>query len=702
MLRLRTCVHYSVLLLVLAALVPTPAAAVGRPSGAQFSAVEATAAARLGRTNATVPKGRAPFYTEGSSWVTTEVQRWNAGFLPGGLWYEYQRSGETSWATAARSRQAGLKSLATYRGTPDIACILLNTYARAYRLTGDEHAKDVALAGASNLAGRYVGTIGAVRAHGTGDSFRTIVDQLMNTELLFWAADNGGDPAWRTMATRHALRTAADFQRPDGSTYHYVTYNVKSGAVLKKGTIAGASDRSTWSRGHAWFIYGMAAGYRETGDARLLAAARKATDYWVAHVPADGVPYWDFDDPAAPNCPRDSSAAAIAASAFVELSTLDPASTRRNTYLSLAEKTIGTLSSPEYLNSDSKSLAVLSHGTYYHPGGKQDHGTIWGDYFFREALMRLGSKVRRVDGPDRFAVAVRASQLRFPSSDCVVLASGEQYADALSSSSLAGVNHAPLLLTRQRTITSSTRAEVVRLGAKRVIIVGGRGTVGDEVVAALRRLPGVTVERISGADRYELSARVATRVLKDPASHGQVFVTRGDVFADALSVSPVAWANAAPVLLTRPSALPLSARAVLGGSNVTTVTVVGGEGSVSRHVAAEIGSLTHRAPQRIAGRNRYDTATAFATWATNTGLATSKAVGVATGANFPDALAGGSAIGSANGVILLTEGRRLTPATRAWLRSHRTDESAATIYGGPSSVSEPVEFAIDQVVTFDR
>jgi len=692
----------AVLALLILALAPVGASALPRRFSADLVAVEDTAAVKLGRTDATTPLDLAPFYVAEGVWKTTELTRWNSGFLPGSLWFEYQRSGEASWATAAKARQARLDSLVTYRGTPDIACISLNSHVRAYRLTGDARSKQLALVAAENLAKRYSPIIGMARAHGTGTSFRTIVDQLMNTELLFWAADNGGNPAWRSMATSNTVRTALDFQRPDGGTYHFATYDTTTGALLDRGTIQGYSADSTWSRGQAWFIYGMTAGFRETGDVRLLNAVRRAVDYWESRVPADKVPYWDFDDPAIPSAPRDSSAAAITASALIELSTLDPDPARRVEYRALAEDTLESLSSDEYMNSELESVSVLDHGTYLAARGWSDHGTIWGDYFFREALMRLGTRAQRVDGTDRYQVAVRACQLRFATANTVVLTSGEEYADGLSASSLAGLYNAPILLTRAKSIPKATLAEIARLGADRVVIVGGPGTVGDEVFSAVDALSGVDVERISGANRYDVAAKVAAIVLSDPSSSGRVFVARGDGYADALAVSPLAWSSRSPVLLTRPTDIPRAVRSVLASDAVRSVVVVGGEGSVSEHELEEIEELSDVEPTRVGGKTRFDTASELAEWAVRNRVVAGDTVGIATGAGFPDALASGAAMGSVGGVILLTEPDRLTGATRDWLRAHRSASSEVTIYGGPATIREPVESYVDRIVTFGR
>ncbi len=137
--------------------------------------------------------------------------------------------------------------------------------------------------------------------------------------------------------------------RADGSTFHQVIYNPTTGAVQSKGTAQGYRNDSTWSRGQAWAIYGFTLTYRETGDARFLATARATADYFLGHLPADHVPYWDFQAPGIPNGPRDSSAAATAASGLIEQSQLEPDPERQQRYLDGARKILVALSQPPYL-----------------------------------------------------------------------------------------------------------------------------------------------------------------------------------------------------------------------------------------------------------------------------------------------------------------------------------------------------------------
>jgi hypothetical protein len=176
--------------------------------------------------------------------------------------------------------------------------------------------------------------------------------------------------------------------RPDGSTYHVVNYDPATGAMKSKATAQGYSAGSTWSRGQAWAIYGFTMTYRETGDTRFLETARKTADYFISHLPDDHVPYWDFQAPGIPNEPRDSSAAAIAASALLELSRLENDAGRSSRYQASARDILASLSSSAYLSEGTSNQAILLHGTRHKPHNSYDTGLIWGDYYFLEGLLR--------------------------------------------------------------------------------------------------------------------------------------------------------------------------------------------------------------------------------------------------------------------------------------------------------------------------
>jgi unsaturated chondroitin disaccharide hydrolase len=207
----------------------------------------------------------------------------------------------------------------------------------------------------------------------------------MNLELLLWGAENGGNPDWKRMALNHALTNLRDAVRPDGSTYHIVDYDPATGQVRRKETLQGFADESTWARGQAWAIYGYTMVYRYTRDPRMLAAAQKVTEYYLARLPPDLVPNWDFD---APRQQKDSSTAAVVAAALLELSGYVD-SPARERYLDTALRTLDVLSSRDYLAEGTNDPGILLHGVHDLPAMKYvDTALIYGDYYFVEGVLR--------------------------------------------------------------------------------------------------------------------------------------------------------------------------------------------------------------------------------------------------------------------------------------------------------------------------
>ncbi|HRX87686.1 MAG TPA: hypothetical protein P5572_21885, partial [Phycisphaerae bacterium] len=165
-------------------------------------------------------------------------------------------------------------------------------------------------------------------------------------------------------------------------------FDTATGAFIRNGTFNGYAVNSTWSRGQAWGIHGFTTVYRETHDPQFLTAAKRMADYFIAHVPADRVPPWDFDAPGASE-PRDSSAAAIAASGLLELGHVAPDAADRAYYRAAGEDILKSLCTDAYLSNGVASAGVLLHGTYNKNFNQAiDASLIWGDYYLMQALAR--------------------------------------------------------------------------------------------------------------------------------------------------------------------------------------------------------------------------------------------------------------------------------------------------------------------------
>jgi unsaturated chondroitin disaccharide hydrolase len=351
-----------------------------------------------------IPTNQYPKATTNGPWrlvSNTANFDWVQGFFPGQLWLMYEQGRDPFWRTKADAWTRNLevqKSNTDIRQlTHDLGFKFMTSFGQAYRLTGDDYYRQVMLTAATSLARRFNSTVGVIDCCDWNDGtwhVPMVTDTMMNLELLFWGARNGGNAAWNDMALRHALKTASDMVRADGGTFHVVDYST-SGTILSRGTYQGYSDSSTWARGQAWAIYGFTMAYRYTRDPRMLQTAQKVTDYYLARLPADSIPNWDFNAPADQQ-QKDSSAAAIVASALQELSRYvsDPVVAQR--YRSAALVTLDSLSSPAYLApTTGGSPGILLHGVAFYktkikPTGEDiDKSLIYSDYFFVEAVSRF-------------------------------------------------------------------------------------------------------------------------------------------------------------------------------------------------------------------------------------------------------------------------------------------------------------------------
>lgn len=299
----------------------------------------------------------------------------------------------------------------------------------------------------------------------------------------------------------------------------------------------------------------------------------------------------------------------------------------------------------------------------------------------------------RAMGDTRYDTAVAVSQQSFDAAEAVVLATGEKFPDALSASGLAGQVKGPVLLTKPDTLLPQVRDEIARLGATKVYLIGGTGALSSNVASAVDALPGVSIERVQGADRYATAAEVARKIAALRGSAlSDAFLVRGDEYADGVAVSPYAYRQAMPVLLTMPNDLPAVTRSALSDLSVSDVWIAGGVGAVSNRVVGQLPSGT--TSHRMGGANRYATAATIAQTAVGNSWAVWTVVGVATGRNFPDALTGGVGIGKQKGVMLLTEPTVLSPETKTAIESNASEILKLSVIGGPGAVSAAVSNAI--------
>jgi unsaturated chondroitin disaccharide hydrolase len=327
----------------------------------------------------TLPDGSARDMT--SDW-------WCSGFFGGSLWYIYQFNHDQKWKEAAQKWTMAVEKEKYNTTTHDLGFMLYCPFGNGLRLTHNPEYKSIMLTGAKSLATRFNPKIGLIKSweNFSGYKYPVIIDNMMNLEFLFWAAKESGDKDFYNICITHADNTMKNHYRPDFSSYHVLCYG-ENGEILAKKTAQGAADESAWARGQAWGLYGYVVMYRETKDQKYLNFARNIANFYLnnPNLPADKVPYWDFSKPGEE---RDASAAAICASALLELSTYGGNDAR--TYYNSAVKMLESLSTPAYKAELGKNNHfILMHSTGHKPQKSEvDVPLIYADYYYLEGLLR--------------------------------------------------------------------------------------------------------------------------------------------------------------------------------------------------------------------------------------------------------------------------------------------------------------------------
>lgn len=327
-------------------------------------------------------------------------EEWTAGFWPGILWYDYQFTKDPQIKVEAEKYTSSLEFLShTPAYDHDLGFIVFSSYGNAYKLTGNADYKRVILQTADTLATLFNPKVGTILSwprmvKEKGWPHNTIMDNMINLELLFWASKHGGSHRLCNIAVKHAQTTMKYHFRKDYTSYHVALYNEQTGKFIKGITHQGYSDSSMWARGQAWAIYGYTMCYRETKRKEFLDFAQKVAEPYLKRLPKDLIPYWDFNAPDIPNAPRDASAAAIVASALLDLSKYVSDKTKAKRYKSLAIIMLTSLSGSNYQSRQSKS-SFLFHSTGHWPNKSEiDASIIYADYYYIEALMKLKALYR--------------------------------------------------------------------------------------------------------------------------------------------------------------------------------------------------------------------------------------------------------------------------------------------------------------------
>jgi len=320
---------------------------------------------------------------------------WFCGFWVGLLLAAYLHSQEEKFLVWARERMRLVEARCEDGNTHDIGFIFQSSAIPFAHITGDTRYSEIALRAAQRLRARLITTrSGAfISSWGPLSDIRgrrsSAIDTMANLPLLYWAADHADDGSFRLAAEAHAAMTRRAMVRDDLSTYHAVEYDLDSGERSRGFTFQGYADESCWPRGQAWAICGFAATSRATGKESYLDLAAQLGGYYLHRTGETFVPPWDFDDPDVPHTLRDSSAAAIAASGFIDIARLHPDKTVAATWREAALRTLDALCD-DYLAREGGHRGLLRHGVYSKPHNiGPDSAVMFGDYYFIEALLKV-------------------------------------------------------------------------------------------------------------------------------------------------------------------------------------------------------------------------------------------------------------------------------------------------------------------------
>ncbi|WP_082361075.1 glycoside hydrolase family 88 protein [Bacillus sp. FJAT-28004] len=326
------------------------------------------------------------------------IDWWTSGFWPGMLWILHNMTGKDGYRHAAWTWDARMEQCFVTESNlhHDVGFQFLPTSVIKFKLTGDADARRRALAAANFLTGRFNLNGRFLRAWNQDKTGWAIIDSMMNLSLLFWASEESKDPRFRQIACAHADTVIKHFIREDGSVHHIVAFDPESGEVNEYLGGQGYAPYSSWSRGQAWALYGMANTYRYTGDIRYLRAAQRVAHYFLSCLPEDHVPHWDFRTPNSQNEPRDTSAASCAASGLIEIAALLQKEEGR-IYRQAAERILKSLTE-NYATLDEPSCqGLLREGTGNKPAGQNINvSLIYGDYYYVEAIAKLRGWSNRV------------------------------------------------------------------------------------------------------------------------------------------------------------------------------------------------------------------------------------------------------------------------------------------------------------------
>lgn len=320
---------------------------------------------------------------------------WFCGFWVGLLCASYLRTEDRKYLGWMRERMQLVAQRADDPNTHDIGFIFDSSAIPAFHVTGDGWYADLAVRAANRLRARLVNTRAGsyIASWGPLSDARarcsSAIDTMANLPLLYWAAKHTGDGSYHLAAEAHAQMTAKGFIRENGSTYHAVEYDTVTGQRLRGYTFQGFADESHWSRGQGWAIYGYVISARETGKVEYIELAERLADCYLQRLEGRRIPPYDFDATGEDAKVLDSAAAAVVASALIELGRIHADAAKAKAWSIRGCDMLQALCEDAFASEDSYRGA-LKHSCYSRPHREGvDSATMFGDFFFVEALCRV-------------------------------------------------------------------------------------------------------------------------------------------------------------------------------------------------------------------------------------------------------------------------------------------------------------------------
>ena len=345
-----------------------------------------------------LPADKCPktYFPKTGKYEFSSSEWWCSGFYPGSLLYIFEQTKDPILQIETERMLKILEKEKNNKDTHDLGFMMFCSFGNAKDLLKASKPMDykaILLQSAKSLSSRFNPSVGCIKSWDSKNpkDYLVIIDNMMNLELLFWATKVSGDSSFYKIAVTHANTTMKNHYRPDFSSYHVINYDKETGAVQQKKTAQGYANESAWARGQAWGLYGYTVMFRETHDAKYLEQAKNIAQFILNHpnLPADKIPYWDFNAPDIPNALRDASAASIIASALLELRGYVDIKTGKS-YIETAEMMLKSLSNPTYKAAiGTNGGFIIQHGVGHNPQKTEvDVPLTYGDYYFLEAMKR--------------------------------------------------------------------------------------------------------------------------------------------------------------------------------------------------------------------------------------------------------------------------------------------------------------------------